>query len=177
MMIWTLSAVALPGICKADSLEQTGEWGRGEPGLDRSLEGEQLWVVACCWGRGETTLVGDKKILDGFHAELLPQALTEGECERRVQGQYGVSIQHSSSRYGISNIQRSSQEIESWSHLIYSSSHLRLSTRRRRELSSCLKSRCSSLRQWWVVHLFVFCKRHLSKKLELQSEKSGTSRL
>ena len=48
-----------------------------------------------------------KKILDGFHAELLPQALTEGECERRVQGQYGVGIQHASSRYGISNIQRS----------------------------------------------------------------------
>ena len=48
-----------------------------------------------------------KNILDGFHVELLPQALTEGECERRVQGQYGVGIQHASSRYGISNIQRS----------------------------------------------------------------------
>ena len=49
-------------------------------------------------------------ILDPFHEELLPQALTEGECERRVQGQYGVGIQHASSRYGIigvSNIQRS----------------------------------------------------------------------
>ena len=50
---------------------------------------------------------GDKKNLHGFHAELLPQALTEGDCERRVQGQYGVGIQHASSRYEISNIQRS----------------------------------------------------------------------
>ena len=53
-----------------------------------------LWRKVCVEknDKYEVCHFGDKKNLHGFHAELLPQALTEGDCERRVQGQYGVGI-------------------------------------------------------------------------------------
>ena len=118
MMIWTLSTVALPGVCKADSLEQTGEWGRGEPGLDRSLKGEQLWIVACCWGSGEATLdsrwVSRRTFTTGADRGRMWE-----EGSRAVWGRYPTCF------FSIWDIQYPtvlfSQEIENWSHLIYSS--------------------------------------------------------